>query len=197
MKDITKNEIKVLLTLFKDVDLDYNANNLSKKLGLTPMGTLKILKKLEKQQILKSKQLGKAVFYKPNLNDYTKAQIRFLLQKEAEESLPGIKRWVKELRKFQETADIGILFGSVLKREKFDDVDLLLVLKKSQNREVNQLVKEINKVNIKGIHLIKQTKNDLKSNLKKKDKVVLSILRNGIILFGYKEITEVVEDVTQ
>lgn len=197
MKDITGNEIRVLLALFKDFSSDYNANSLSKKSGLTPMGTLKILKRLEKQQILKSRQLGKAVFYKPNLNDYTKAQIKFLLQKEAEESPPRIKMWVKELRKFRETAEIGILFGSILKGEKFNDVDLLLVINKSQNRKVNQLIKEIDNINVKKIHVIRQTKNDLKSNLKNKDRVLLNILRSGIVLFGYEEIIGVVEDVTQ
>ena len=193
MKNITKNEMKALLVLLKDINADYNANNLSKKIGLTPMGTLKIVKKLEKQNILKSKQLGKAVFYNINLNDYTKIYLKFLLQKEAEECSPKVKRWVKELKPLQKTAEAGILFGSVLTKENYNDVDLLLILKQSQNKEANMLIGDIKKINIKKLHAVKQTIQDLKSNLKKKDKVILSIIKNGIVLFGYEKIIEVIE----
>ena len=196
MRDITQNEMNVLLTLFKDFDTGYNANSLSKKIGLTSMGALKILKNLEKEGLLKSTQLGKAVFYKLNFSKYTKAYLNFLLQKEAEQSLPRIKRWVKELRRFQKTANIGVLFGSVLKKETFKDIDLLLVLEQSQIRDVNKLVAELNKVNIKKLHLVKQAKKDLESNLKKKDKVILSIVKNGIVLFGYDELIGVIENVS-
>lgn len=197
MKDITKNEMRALLALFKDISSNYNANNLSKKLGLTSMGMLKILKRLEKQNILQSQQLGKAVFYKLKLDDYTKAYLKFLLQNEAEQSIPRIKRWVNELRKFQKHAEIGILFGSVLSKEEYNDVDLLLVFKPSQNSKINQLADVINKASIKRVHLVKQTKNDLKENIKKKDKVVLDLIKNGIVVFGYETIIELIKNATR
>ena len=194
MKDITKNEMKALLILFKDIDSDYNANNLSKKIGLTSMGVLKILKSLEQQTLLKSRQLGKAVFYKPNLNEYTKAYLKFLLQNEAEQSAPKVKKWIRELRKFGKYAEICILFGSVLKKEDFNDVDLLLVFKPSQNSKINRLTAEINRVSIKRIHLLKQTKNDFKENVKKKDKVLLDAIKTGVVLFGYETLIELIEN---
>ena len=195
MQTITKNEMKAILIIFKDIDSHYNANNLSKKIGISSMGTLKILKRLEIQNILKSTTFGKAVFYKVNLgNDYARNYIEFLLKKEAEDVAPRIKRWVRELRKVRD-AKIGILFGSVLTEEKFNDVDLLVVLEQSQNRRFNKSIDEMNKINIKKIHPVKQTKDDLKLNLRKKDEVVLSIIKNGIVLFGYDEIVEVIRDV--
>ena len=197
MENITKNEMKVLLILLKDINVDYNANSLSKKIGLTAMGTLKILKKLEKQNILKSKQLGKAVFYKASLDEYTKIYLKFLLQKEAEDSPPKVKRWVKELKQLQKTAEAGILFGSVLTKEDYNDVDLLLVLKQSQNKKSNRIISEIKKVNIKNLHVVKQAIQDIKSNLKKGDEVISSIIKNGIVLFGYEKIIEVIEYATR
>ncbi len=195
MQTITKNEMRAILIIFKDIDGHYNANNLSKKIGLSSMGTLKILKRLEVQNILKSTMFGKAVFYKVNLdNDYARNYIEFLLKKEAEDAAPRIKRWIRELRNVRD-AKIGILFGSVLTEEKFNDVDLLVVLEQSQNRGFNKSIGEINKINIKRIHAVKQTKEDLKLNLGKKDEVVLSIIKNGIVLFGYDEIVEVIKDV--
>ena len=198
MKDITKNEMQVVLTLFKDFSSSYNANSLSKIIGLTSMGTLKILKKLEKEKILRSEQMGKAVFYKLDLtDDYVKNYLIFLLQKEAEQSIPRIKRWVKELRQLQDNADIGIIFGSVLETDDYNDIDLLLVLKQSQNKKINQLLSEIKEINIKKIHAVKQTKGDIKENLKKRDKVVLSIIKKGTVIFGYEKIIEIIKDVTR
>lgn len=197
MKTITNNEMKAMLTLFKDFSVSYNANSLSKRINLTPMGALKILKSLEKQNVLKSKKMGKAVFYKPNFdNDHTKTYLKFLLQKESEQPIPRIKRWVKELGRLQSTAEIGILFGSVLKTDDYKDVDLLLVLKQSQNKEVNRLIAEINRINVKKVHVVKQLKDDLKKNLEKKDKILLDIIKNGVVLFGYTQIIEVIGNVT-
>ena len=197
MEIITGNEMETLLLLLKDFDADYNANNLSKKLGITPMGALKILKKMEKQKLLNAKQMGKAMFYKPDLNSsYTRTFLEFLLQKKAEETKSRVKRWVKELRKLQNNAEIGILFGSVLEKEKYNDVDLLIVLKQSQNSKINLLINEISRISIKKIHVIKQTKEDLKQNIKKGDKVVLNAIKNGIVFFGYEQIIKVIQDVT-
>ena len=47
MKEITKTEMEVLLTLVKSPEVDYNANNLSKIVHLTSMGALKIVKRLD------------------------------------------------------------------------------------------------------------------------------------------------------
>ncbi len=189
--------MEAVLIIFKDLDTDYNANNLSKRLGITPMGTLKILKRLEKEGILRSKKLGKAVFYRPDFRkDFTKTYLKFILQKEAEQAMPRIRRWVEELRKFRSVAEIGILFGSVLTRKEFRDVDLLLVFKQQQSRKIEKLLDEMAQLNVKRIHAVKQTREDLGSNLKAKDRVVLSILKQGVILFGYDDVIEVVESVT-
>ena len=197
MRAITQNEMDVVLTIFKDVDSDYNANSLSKVIGVSSMGALKILKGLEAQGILKSKQMGQAVFYKVNLeDDYARSYVQFLLKKEASESAPRIRRWVRELRRI-DGADIGILFGSVLRKEKFNDVDALMVLRKAQDRRLDKSIRDLNKINVKKIHAVKQTRKDLVSNLGEKNRVVLEIIKSGIVLFGYEEIVEVIRDVAQ
>lgn len=69
MESVTCNEMRLVLRIFKDFSVDYNANSLSKELGLTAMGVLKILKRLKARGILKSRMLGRAVFYKPNYSN--------------------------------------------------------------------------------------------------------------------------------
>lgn len=195
IEGMDKNQMQALLILFKDVDADYNARSLSSKLGITPMGSLKILKKLEKQDLLASRRMGKAVFYKPNLeNDYTRACIRFLLQKEAHDAPPRIKRWVNELRKLDGIADIGILFGSIIHKEKHRDVDVLLILKPAKTKKTNRCVAHLNRVGIKRIHAVKQTKEDFLKNLRKKERIILSAVRDSVVLFGYDEFVELIRN---
>lgn len=197
MENVTVNEMRLILTLIKDFDTDYNANKLSKVLDLTSMGALKILKRLEKKGFLKSKQLGKAVFYKPNFADeYARSYFIFLLKKESEESIPRVKRWFNELKRLCDYAVIGILFGSVIKKESYDDVDFLVVLDQSHNKDVDRIVSELNKINVKHIHLVKQAVSDLKNNMIKGDKVILNAIKNGIIVFGYDKLIEVLSDVS-
>lgn len=198
MNNVTKNEMKILLVLFKDLSNSYNANSISKIVGITPMGALKILKKMEKEQIVESKRLGKANFYKLNLkNPYTKTYLTFSLQREAEQAEPAIKRWVNELKSFNKFATIGILFGSAIQKPSTaKDIDLLLVFEKEQAKNIEEIIKEKNRINIKKIHAIKQTEQDLKENIKNKDKILLSILKRGIVLFGYEKIIEVIKNIT-
>lgn len=197
MKTGINNEMKTALILFKDFFSDYNANNLSKKMNLSSMGTLKILKKLKSQNIITSKKMGKAVFYKINFNsNYAKNYLRFILQKEAEESAPRIKRWVKELRPLENNSEVGILFGSILNKEDFKDVDFIAILNQSQSIRLNEQMDKINKVNIKKIHVIKQTKEDYKKNIKKRDKIILDSIKKGVVIFGYDKIIKIIENVT-
>ena len=107
------NEMKAILEIVKSLNENYNANNLSKILGITPMGTLKILKKLEKEHILKSNQMGNAFFYEVDFeNEYTLDYIKFLLKNEAELSNSYVKRWIRELRKVNK-ANIIIIYQNL------------------------------------------------------------------------------------
>ncbi len=196
MKTVTQNEARAALWILKDFSNNYNANNLSHELGLSSMGVLKILKRLEKRGVLKSKKFGKVVFYKPNFNnDYTFSYLSFLLEKEAQESIPRIKRWVTDLKSLKELGLIGILFGSVITKENYNDIDLILVLEQPSNVRVNKLIDNLNKISTKRIHLVKQSLNDFKSNLLKQDKVILNALKTSIIIFGYDKFIEVMSSV--
>ena len=69
MREITNNEMIFVLSIFKSPEVEYNANSIAKKMGISSMGALKIAKRLEKENIIKSKHLGKAKFYNLNLNN--------------------------------------------------------------------------------------------------------------------------------
>lgn len=196
MESITKNEIGAILELFKNFSVDYNASSLSKRLDMTPMGALKILKKLELERILKSKRYGKAVFYKLDFeNPYTESYISFLLENELQQSNAKVKRWIKDIRKFENCTEIAILFGSVIKNTDYRDVDILLITE--EIKKIIKIEEEINKTTNKKLHIIKQTKEDLINNIKKRDRVILNIISTGIVLFGHEKLVEVIKGVSR
>ena len=189
MKDITNNEMLFVLSIFKSPEKDYNASDLARLLGISPMGALKIAKRLEKESILKSKPIGKAMVYKLNIeNDYVKGYIEFLLKREAEQAPARIKMWINELRKIK-NADIAVLFGSILRKNEGNDIDALFITDQKRFSKLKKEVESINLINIKKLHPMYQSKEDIKANIKKEGKALLNAIK-GIVAFGEDKIID-------
>ena len=193
MTAATPLEKKIVLRLFKDFTVDYNSSSIAKILNKTRVGTFKALKWLEEDFIVKGRTLGKARFYRINLEDeYARKNVETLLMEEAK----NYTRWEDELNELFGLTYIIILFGSIIRNEeKANDIDILLVFDEKNNNKINQIIKEKNQLLIKKLHPIKQTKNDLRKNIIKRDKVVIDAIRNGIVLHGYEKIIGVIKDV--
>ncbi|MBI2145715.1 hypothetical protein HYU22_00025 [Candidatus Woesearchaeota archaeon] len=196
MKEITPAEMKAVLTLVKSPEAIYNANSLSKVVGITSMGTLKILKRLDLENILKSRKIGKAVTYKVNVEDsYARKYISLILVREAQYANPQVKRWVQELKKIKNT-DVMILFGSVLEKSSPNDIDVLLITDKKRFPKLQQEIKELNEINIKKIHPMYQTYDDIIKNIKKRDKPLLNAIK-GIVIMGEEKFLEIYNESRQ
>ena len=191
--DITEKEMQFILLLFKSPEKEYNAHSVAPTLNVSSMGALKIAKRLEKEHILTSKRLGKAIFYKLDLsNEYSKQYIAFLLKREAQHAHPYVKRWVTEIQKIKR-ASVALLFGSILQKHKeANDIDILLVTDDTQFPKLRKEIEAINFLNNKKIHPIYQTEMDFINNIKKEDKIVLNALK-GIVVFGEGKIIEVMK----
>jgi len=186
-------EKDVVLHLFKDFTHDYNSNTLSHLLNKSRVGTLKALKAMEEDGILKSKALGKAFFFKVNLAErYSRKNVETLLMEEARKH----SRWLEELNKLFDHTHLVILFGSILRSSEAKDIDLLIVYDQKNNEKINKIINDKNQILLKKIHPIKQTREDLKKNIEKQDKVVLNAIKEGIVLHGYETLIEIIEDAT-
>lgn len=190
MKDITDNEMRFVLAIFKSPELEYNANSISKLIGISSMGALKIAKRLEKENILSSRELGKAKFFRLNLDsEYVMDYVQFLLKREAEQAHAYVKVWINEIRKLK-SADAAILFGSVLtKFREAGDIDAVLITDRKKFAKLKEEVEEVNKINIKRLHPVYQSKADFIKNISKGDKVLLNAIK-GIVVFGEGMVTE-------
>ncbi|MDP3640489.1 MAG: hypothetical protein Q8R53_04810 [Nanoarchaeota archaeon] len=181
MKEITKAEMDIVLLLVKSPEVIYNANNLSKVVGLTPMGTLKILKRLEQDAIVKSKRIGNAIIYRIDSEElYARKYVSFILAREAHSASPQIKIWITEVKKIK-NAEIIVLFGSILKKQNPNDIDLLLITDKKRFARLQNEIEELNELNIKKIHPFYQTEEDMIKNIKKRDKPLLNAIKSIIV----------------
>lgn len=186
-------EKEIVLKLFKEFIIDYNPSTISKEIQKTREGAFKSLKSLEEDMIVEGKTLGKARFYTIDFdNEYALKNVELLLMEEAK----PYQRWKDEFNELFNYVDIVIVFGSFVKNpKKAEDIDLLLVYNEKNNNNINNIIKEKNEILTKKIHLVKQTKNDFKKNIYKKDKVLLSAVREGIVLNGYEKYVRLIKDV--
>ena len=192
MKSGQKNEMLFVLSILKNPMEEYNANNIAKLMKISAMGSLKIARKLKKEEIIKSRKVGRANICQINFNDYSKQYINFLLKKEINDANPYVRRWVRDLEKVK-SADAIILFGSVLtKGEKANDIDVLFVVNQNEINKVKKEIKSLNSINDKKIHPIYQTKQDLTKHIKEENKVILNAFR-GLYLSGADIIMEILE----
>jgi len=183
MVNLTEKEKSALLLLFKDIKSDYNANSISKILNISHVGAQKIFKRLKKDDLVKSKKIGKAIIYKLNFdNEYVSHLISFLLVDEINESY---KRWVEEFRQIFQHAQIVLMFGSALKDYKSaKDIDLMAVIDNSNFKKVKKLIEEKQRVLPKKIHLIMLSEKDLSMNIANEKSAIIDIVKNAIVLYG-------------
>ena len=191
MPPLSIKERDVLLLLFADYSKDYNASSLSKKVGITSRGALKIVKKLREQEMVISRKYGKAIFYKVDLNNtYARQRVIVALMEKAREKA---KRWLFEFEKLGALAEIVIIFGSAIRNyEKANDIDLVLVYQQKEEMAIQKEIEFHSRISLKPIHLVRQSPKDFIHNLKKPDPVLLNALKSGCVLKGYEEIVEAV-----
>jgi len=192
MKIVLSKEREIVKILFKDFTREYNSRNISPEIGLTHSGAFRALKKLQEREIVKSKEVGKARIYTLNLdNPVTKTEIDAILTIEA----GNHQRWIEEFKQLEEKVRFAVLFGSITKNEKeARDIDLFIVADKSKYKEIRDIINNKNAILLKKIHLIYQIPKDFKLELKRKNAVIIEMIKTGIVLFGQAEFRKMVAE---
>ena len=185
MVSLTQKERETLLVLFKDYTAFYNANSISKVIGISHVGAQKIFKRLLDGGLITSKTIGKSIVCKPNLeDDYARSLIAFLLADEANK----FKRWKDEFTDLFREGRIVILFGSALRNYKeARDIDIMVVAKKEDFKDVNKAIQQRREILPKKIHSIEITKEDLIINIRKRQEAILDMVKEGVVLYGHEQ----------
>ncbi|MCH7568623.1 MAG: nucleotidyltransferase domain-containing protein [Nanoarchaeota archaeon] len=194
MIELTKKEQEALLFIYKDISNFYNANSLSKELGITQVGTMKILKRFEVSNILASKKIGKSIVYRVNIEDeFVQKLIAFILINEASKYL----RWKDEFESLHKKGRIVLFYGSASRNySRAKDIDVFLILDEKDIREVNKKIEKIQNILPKKLHVIKATKEDFVRNIKDNNKSMIEIIKTAVVLYGYDEYMEIINGFT-
>ena len=189
-----KNTIKIMNFLLKNVEgLGYNINQLSKLNGISVGSAFKILKTLEKDNIILRKKISNASHYKLNLNNPETIKLCEILLLTEKRNLKGYpKIYADEIIKFED-AKIVIIFGSILKGKEFNDIDVLFIT--SQIKKVSNFCLDISKVRTKPVVPLIMRRDDLIKAIKQKKEAILNILKEGIVIKGESEFMEVIKNV--
>ena len=101
------------------------------------------------------------------------------------------KLYSESIQKFEE-AELIILFGSILVKKEFNDVDILFVT--NNFKEVNNFCLELSKIRAKPVVPLILKKEDLIKELKNRKEAILSLIKNGIILKGESVFVKIIKN---
>ena len=144
MIELTKKEQEALIRIYKDFTHFYNANSLSKELGITQVGAMKLLKRFEKINILISKKIGKSIVYKINIQEeFVQKLIAFALINEARK----YQRWKEEFKPLHKKARIVLFYGFASRNyAQAKDIDIFIILDKNDVDEIDRELERVQSI---------------------------------------------------
>lgn len=194
MIEISANAKKAMKILFSDYLESYNANNISSKIGTTPMGAKKIFKGLLDKDIVIKQSRTYANIFKINVDSKLTRKLLEFIYSDYSDCSAYVKGWVESLHSFDSLATI--LFGSLLSKEKkASDVDVCLVIDSKDIPRIQKQKKELERLVDKPIHLLLLTKDAFIEKLKNKDPVLISLVKNAVVVNGEQFFVEVLANV--
>lgn len=187
METINNTSNRILLTLLKEPFTIHTATSLAKALNMTRQGLWKTLNNLAKSNLIELKSLGgkRTSLNQIKLNQNNSFTLKFMSLLLTQEALSQ-ERWKANFAEIEKHSNFIILFGSILNNPKeANDIDILVVLKnKSKFKILEEIITKIQKTQLKKIHLIDLTENELKNELKEQSKAYIDALKKGIIIYG-------------
>lgn len=187
------NLLRVIEVLGKDLFSGYNINEVSRLSGVDLTTTYRTLKEMEGKNEVRMEKKGNNIFYRLNLRNTSTLKYCEL------SSIERRKRFLTENRgiygkvsELMENADSVVIFGSLARGEKKPgDIDVLLLFR--GKADVKKIEDVIRKTKISPLYM---EFDEFKSKLSGKDKVVMEIIRDAVVLSGeyeyWKSISEVV-----
>lgn len=188
----TLKEARVLRFLMVSFD-PTSINEIAKECKIAPNGAYKILKKLERLNIVKAQYIGKIKAYTIDLdNELVLEHIKLALA-DIRTKQPKVKIRIQDFQDFKKFCKAAVLFGSYLTKKDPRDLDVLFVFDKDKyalfKKNLDNLRNNYAKFMIPHpIHEMIQTPEDITNNLRSKNKVIAEIIKEGVVMWGYDAI---------
>ena len=197
MVEISENGKRALKILFSDFLTSYNSYSIKEKLGVSGVGSLKLLRSLKGKNLLISEKMGNAIFYKPNLKSEYVLKLLELIYSDHSVLSSFVKGWIYDLRSFAKDTKAVFLFGSLLTKEKnAGDVDVCFILSDAKDYvKLQRGVAEINRRNRLKIHPLYLTEGEFEKKLLEKDKPLVDMVRTCVVVHGQELFVGVLKNV--
>src|SRR3989338_3924103 len=191
---LTLNDKKVVKYLLVNFNLDQSINEVAKNCHLSPNGAYKILQKLQKESILYPKNIANIKAFKVTCGSLKAKRIIALAFMD---KIAGrLEHRYKDLLPLQKVSPICIAFGSYITEKKHpEDFDIITIIDRSNFAQYKKTLKEIQEIMPVKIHDVLQTKQDFINNLQQDNKVIKKALQEGVVLWGYDQLIEVLSSV--
>ena len=193
------NFTKIVEFLFRNIPNKFNVNQISRELKISVGSAYKILKSLEKRSVLVSQKIGNGIYYALSLDNKEAENITELVLLENRSKMlskkPVASIYAKDLKEAEKLSKAIILFGSILDTKDANDIDVLFIIDRGRSGAIEDFCMKLSNLRPKRINPLLMTMTDFKGNIKKQDKVVVDILRKGIILSGEDAIINTLREV--
>lgn len=167
MLSISDNEFSVINYLVRDFSSRDTVRSMAKKLGFSPAGVYNILKKLEKEGIVRGEKFGTGLFYRMNFNNKAAKYLAMVV-------LVSVFDYSIDIRKHKEKS----------KAILFDKKNILFVVD-------NDVVES--EFKIENYNSIIMKKEEFIEALRDRDKETLGILKNGNVLEGEEFVVDIIK----
>lgn len=185
----TKTKIKVVRALVKHKDWEFNITELAKDIDINKGILSRIIKNLEKENIIAVKRKGKIKLFSINKkNEFIKNIIMPLFEKEEDFFNLLLKDFVKKVK--NKNIISVVLYGSTVsgKAKLTSDIDILIIVSKESKElefRLNEMRKEfLDKDMLLRIDIIKLK--ELRKLNKLKEPFIRKVLKKHKILYGKK-----------
>lgn len=190
----TKIEIQIIKYIFKHFKDRYNARGLAKLLSLNHAHVNKLCTNLLEKRLFLKEELGNSIYYRFDYDsDIAIKFIEYLLSLEEHNFPSWLKVLMHNLEKVKEHTRFGCIFGSSVRTDKFNDVDILLVYDKKKKSTINSIKTVIRKAELieKPIRYLEITEKDIIKN--KDDEIFYGILSENLIFHNAGEYVKVIK----
>ncbi len=168
MLSLSDNEFSVISFLVRNFTERLTIRNVAQKLNFSAAGVFNILKKLEKHNIVVGEKLGTGLFYSINLENKIAEHLAAIVLLYSDDKIEKI--------------NIELLKQA--KAAIFDKKSLLLITD-------NVTVLDIS---IPNVEVIAKTEDEVVGLIRKKDSVMLQLLKKGIVLFGEDKFVGIIKN---
>jgi len=189
----TRIEIQIAKHLFKHYKDRYNARQLARILNINHAHANKLCNILSDKKLLSKENIGNSVFFSYKYDN--KLAIKFMeymLSLEEKEFPKWLNVLSYNLKKFRDSIEMGLVFGSSIKNKDFNDIDVLLVYNPKRSKDVKKIKDEIRRSELveKPIRYVDIAERDVLLN--KEDIIFYDILSENLVFHNPEKYVEVI-----